>query len=70
MPLLPGGNGGDIISVAAAPCAAKRVRSRSSGYVMAVATAPAVAPATSGMRACWNVVGVAVGVAWLGGFDG
>ena len=38
----------------AAPCAVKRVRSRSRGYVAAVATAPAVAPAMSGMRACSN----------------
>lgn len=43
--------------MSAAPCAAKRVRNRSSGYVAAVAMAPAVPPAIRGIMACWNVLG-------------
>lgn len=46
-----------VMMMVEAPCAVKRVRSRSSGYVAAVAIAPAVAPAMSGTRACSNGVG-------------
>lgn len=46
-----------VMMMVEAPCAVKRVRSRSSGYVTAVATAPAVAPAMSGTRAFSNGVG-------------
>ena len=57
-------------TASAAPCAAKRVRSRSSGYVAAVAMAPADAPAMRGMRACWSEFDVVVvEVAWFDELD-